>query len=52
MSRQAFLRTRKPGAAANHIPEGHTAMKDCPTCHGKGKIKAEPDLAARMLKRV
>ena len=36
--RREFLRSRKPSAAAKHVPEGHTEMLPCPTCHGAGKV--------------
>ncbi len=56
MSRKAFLKHRKPNAAAKHVPHGHKfKMVDCPACHGKGKVRENVDddsLTARMVKRV
>jgi hypothetical protein len=51
MSRAEFLKHRKPGAAMRHVPAGHTEMKDCPMCHGKGKVKKADAMTERLLKR-
>lgn len=48
-AREQFLSHRKPQHAAKHVPEGHTAMKKCPTCHGKGTVKAEQTMSQRIL---
>jgi DnaJ-class molecular chaperone len=51
-ARGEFLKTVKPAAAQRAVPEGHVATVTCPTCKGKGKVAKDPDLTARMLKRV